>query len=132
MAEDSRDGRFDLGARARSFVYAFAGVATMLRSQPNAWIHALATVLVVLVGFWVGVTREDWLWLILAMSIVWLAEALNTAVEFLADAAVREIHPLVKHAKDVAAAAVLIAAVGAASIGVLVLGPRLLVTLGVW
>ncbi len=132
MADDSRAGRFDLGARARSFAYAFAGVATMLRSQPNAWIHALATVLVVVVGFWVGVTRDDWLWLILAMSIVWLAEALNTAVEFLADAVVREIHPLVKHAKDVAAAAVLIAAVGAASIGVLVLGPRLLVTLGVW
>jgi diacylglycerol kinase (ATP) len=60
------------------------------------------------------------------MMAVWSAEALNTAFEFLADAASPGYHPLVKHAKDVAAGAVLIAAAGAAIIGLLVLGPHVL------
>jgi diacylglycerol kinase (ATP) len=55
---------------------------------------------------------------------VWTAEALNTAFEFLADVASPEFHPLVQHSKDVAAGAVLIAAIGSVVIGILVLGPH--------
>ena len=114
-----------LSGRIRSFGFAFQGVGTMLRSQRNAWLHALATVAVVAAGFALGVSGDGWKWLILAMVSVWGAEALNTALEFLADAARPEDHPLVKKAKDVAAGAVLIAAIGAAIIGALVLGPPL-------
>lgn len=61
--------------------------------------------------------------MILAISIVWTAEALNTAFEFLADAASPEFHPLVRDAKDVAAGAVLVTAIAAATIGVIIFWP---------
>jgi diacylglycerol kinase (ATP) len=64
--------------------------------------------------------------LIVAIVVVWTAEALNTALEFLCDVASPEFHPLVEKAKDVAAGAVLISALGALGIGVLVLMPALL------
>ena len=112
-----------LAGRIRSFGYAFRGVWTMLRSQRNAWIHALATVVVLAAGFALGISVNDWKWLVLAMVSVWGAEALNTALELLADAAKPEFHPLVKQAKDVAAGAVLIAAIGAATVGALIFIP---------
>jgi diacylglycerol kinase (ATP) len=70
-----------------------------------------------------GVLLSDWCWIILAISLVWTAEALNTAFEFLADAASPEFHPLVRNAKDVAAGAVLITAIGAVIIGCIVFWP---------
>ena len=117
---------FEFTGRIRSFAYAFAGIWTMLRSQQNAWIHLAATVLVSALGFILHISTADWCWIVLAIMSVWTAEALNTAFEFLADVASPEFHPLVKHAKDVAAGAVLIAAFGAAVIAVLVLGPHLM------
>lgn len=71
-------------------------------------------------------TAAEWCWIILAIMAVWTAEALNTALEFLADVASPEFHPLVGYAKDVAAGGVLISAIGSALVGILVLGPHLL------
>jgi len=73
----------------------------------------------------VGLSRAEWCWIVLAIVGVWMAEALNTAFEFLCDVASPQFHPMVKHAKDVAAGAVLLCAVGAAIVGVLVFLPRL-------
>jgi diacylglycerol kinase (ATP) len=101
------------------------GVLTLFREQHNAWIHALATLLVVAVGLYFGLSRLEWCALILAVMAVWCAEALNTALELLADASVPERHPLVAKAKDVAAGAVLLTAVGAAIVGAVVLWPYL-------
>jgi diacylglycerol kinase (ATP) len=117
---------FQFTGRIRSFKNAFVGIWTMLRSQQNAWIHLLATIIVVLAGFFFSITSAEWCWITLAIVSVWCAEALNTAFEFLADVASPEFHPLVKKAKDVAAAAVLITALGSVVIGLLVLGPYLL------
>lgn len=114
---------FQFTGRIRSFKFAIAGIWTMLKTQHNAWVHAFATVVVVAAGFFFHVSTSEWCWLVLAIMAVWIAEALNTAFEFLADAASPGFHPLVKHAKDVAAGAVLIAAIGSLIIGVLVLGP---------
>jgi diacylglycerol kinase (ATP) len=116
---------FQFIERVRSFRYAIAGIGTMLRSQHNAWIHAAATAGACVAGFALEISRAEWCWVVSAVVAVWTAEALNTAFEFLADAATPEFHPLVKSAKDVAAAAVLIAAVGATIIGILVFGPHL-------
>ncbi len=98
----------------------------MLKSQHNAWVHACATVAVIVAGLVFGVSSSEWCWLVLAIMAVWTAEALNTAFEFLADVASPEFHPLVKHSKDVAAGAVLISAIGAVVIGLLVLGPHVI------
>lgn len=118
-----------LAARLRSFVYAGRGVVTLLRSQHNAWIHAVATLATLSLAAWLGVPRSDWLVLILAIVAVWAAEAFNTALEFLADAVSPEFHPLVEKAKDVAAGGVLICAAGAAALALLVFGPHLLALL---
>lgn len=125
MAAGPGADRFSLAARARSFGHAFRGVAALLASQHNAWIHALATLAVVGTGALAGLSRLEWSVLVLAIAAVWTAEGLNTALEFLCDAVHPERHPLVGRAKDVAAAAVLVAAAGAAVVGVIVLGPPL-------
>lgn len=115
---------FSFTARLHSFRYALAGLRTLLLTQHNAWLHAAATAVVVVAGLVLGLSRAEWCWLVLAMTLVWMAEAFNTALEFLADAVTQEIHPLILQAKDVAAAAVLIAAIGALVIGLLVFGPH--------
>jgi diacylglycerol kinase (ATP) len=112
-----------LMARGRSVGYAVAGVAHLVRTQPNARIHLGATGAVLALGGVLRVSAGGWCWLIVAMVGVWMAEALNTAVELLADAACPEHHPLIGRAKDVAAGGVLLAAAGAVGIGVLVFGP---------
>jgi diacylglycerol kinase (ATP) len=117
---------FTFHGRIRSVRYALRGIALMLRSQRNAWVHAVATIAVVTLGLLLGVTAAGWCWLVLAMMAVWTAEALNTALELLADVASPDFHPLVAEAKDVAAGAVLLSALGSVVIGVLILGPPLL------
>jgi diacylglycerol kinase (ATP) len=114
-----------LRARAQSFADAGAGLAYVLASQHNARIHALASVAVVAAGLALGVSRLEWCALLAAIAMVWAAEALNTALETLADAVAPGRDPGVGRAKDAAAGAVLAAAIGAAGIGLLVLGPHL-------
>lgn len=112
-------------SRPDSFRHAFAGWWYVLRSQRNAWIHALATVLAVGVGAWLGLDRLSWGLILVAIALVWLAEFINTALEAVVDLASPNQNPLAKVGKDVGAAAVLIAAGAAVIIGLLVLGPPL-------
>ena len=89
-----------------------------------------ATMLVIAAGIWLGLSRYEWAILLLVIGIVWIAEFLNTALEAILDIASPERHPLARIAKDVGAAAVLIAAVVAVAVGLLILGPPLLAKLG--
>lgn len=114
-----------LKGRLKSFKCAIKGVAVMIQSQHNAWIHALATVVVCAAGVFFGLSRSEWCWIVVAIVVVWMAEALNTAFEFLADFASPTFHPIAGKAKDVAAGAVLIAAIGSAVIGILIFGPHI-------
>ena len=114
---------FSLADRARSFRYAFAGVAYMLRSQHNAWLHLTITVLVCLAGWWLGISAADWRWLVVAIVLVWVAETMNTAFEYVCDVVSPEFHVSVAKAKDIAAGAVLICAGGSALIGILTFWP---------
>jgi diacylglycerol kinase len=119
-----------LTGRLRSFAHAFRGIATLLGTQPNARIHALATIAVVAVGMLFRLSLAEWTLIALAILCVWMAEALNTSIEFLVDLASPEVHPLAGKAKDVAAAAVLIAASGSVVVGALVFAPHVLRVLG--
>ncbi len=116
---------FTLTARLHSFKYAITGIRILLFTQHNAWIHGLATVAVGLLGLYLDVTPSEWCWLVLAITLVWTAEGFNTALELLADASFPNHHPLVGQAKDVAAGAVLLAAIGAIVIGMIIILPYL-------
>jgi diacylglycerol kinase len=111
--------------RLKSLAHALRGVDHLLRTQPNARLHLLVAAVVCAVGVYFGLSRAEWLWVSVAIVLVWSAEAFNTALEQLADALHPARHPGIGRAKDVAAAAVLIAAVGAAVIGILVFVPHL-------
>jgi len=112
--------------RAHSFRYAFSGWWFVIRTQHNAWIHTLVSILVVLLSLWLDISRQDWAVIILAITMVWAAEFLNTALEAVVDLASRqEYHELARVGKDVGAAAVLIAAGSSVLIGLLILGPPL-------
>lgn len=117
---------FSLAARARGFVYAWRGLVYLTTTQHNAWIHLTAAALVVAAGLHFKIDRWEWAWLIVAIGLVLAAEAMNTAVEVLADTLAPEFNPGIGRAKDVAAGAVLILAVTAALIGILVFLPHLL------
>jgi diacylglycerol kinase (ATP) len=109
--------------RIQSFGYAFQGILVLLKTQPNARIHAFATVIVCAAGFLLGFTRSEWCWIVLAICAVWTAEAFNTAFELLADAASPDYHPLVKKGKDAAAGAVLVSALSSVIIGLIIILP---------
>lgn len=112
--------------RIRSVRFAVNGIATMMRSQHNAWLHAAATIVVIALGLTLRLSTAEWCWIVLAVMSVWTAEALNTAVEFLTDVASPDYHPTAGKAKDVAAGAVLIAALGAVAIAALIFVPHVL------
>ena len=116
----------EIYSRISSFKYAFEGWWYVLRTQHNAWIHAVLTIAVVIVGLWVELPLRDWAVLVLTFMAVWMAEFMNTALEAIVDMVQPEQHPLAKIAKDVAATAVLVGAIGAVIIGLLLLGPPLI------
>jgi diacylglycerol kinase (ATP) len=112
-------------SRLHAFGYAFRGWWYVLRTQRNAWIHALLTTLVILLAFWLKIPLRDWAILLILIAMVWTAEFINTALEAVVDLASPQHHPLAKVGKDVGAAAVLIAALTSMLVGLLVLGPPL-------
>lgn len=116
-------------SRLRSFQSALSGLGSVLRGEPNARIHGVAALAVILAGFWLDVSRLEWCWLVAAIAAVFAAESLNSALESLADTVHPDPHPGVGRAKDAAAGAVLVVAFAAALVGLLVLGPRLLARL---
>ncbi|MGD9091542.1 MAG: diacylglycerol kinase family protein [Anaerolineales bacterium] len=110
--------------RARSFRYAFAGWWFVIRTQRNAWIHAIVSIIVVVISIWLRIDPWEWAVIVLAIAMVWTAEFINTALEAVVDlASEQQQHRLAKVGKDVGAAAVLIAALSSVIIGLLILGP---------
>lgn len=118
--------KFSLAGRFRSFRFAFLGLRYLLSSEHNARLHLLATVAVVSLGSVLRLSFNEWRWLLLAIALVWIAEAFNTALERLGDAVTIEHNPNIGRAKDVAATAVLMASLASALIGLTVFGPHLL------
>lgn len=116
---------FTFSGRLRCVRWALRGIGLMLATQHNAWLHAVATLAVCLLAAWLRLAPLEWCAVVGAIVAVWTAEALNTALELLADVASPAFHPLVEKAKDVAAGAVLISAMGAAAVAALLLLPKL-------
>ena len=116
---------FSIHRRLRSFGYALQGAKALLVSQHNAWIHVAATVAVVIAGYLCRVSKSDWALLVVAIALVWLAEAMNTGLEFLADEVSEEKRERIGNAKDIAAFGVLVSATAAVVIGSIVFLPHL-------
>jgi diacylglycerol kinase (ATP) len=114
-----------IAARVRSFGHALRGGVTLLKTQANARIHLVVTLAVVVAGAYWRISAGEWVALSLACGGVWTAEAFNTALEFLADEVSLERREGIKRVKDVAAFAVLVAAVASVGVGVAVFGPRI-------
>jgi diacylglycerol kinase len=110
--------------RHKSFKYAFRGIGTLLKTQMNARIHLFALITVLAAGFISGLSLGEWALIALAVAMVLSAEAMNSALEFLADHTAPEWHDSVQKAKDLAAGSVLIAAAGALAVGLLVFLPH--------
>ena len=109
----------------KSFSYAFKGLRDLLSTQPNARIHLFLTVGAVTTGFILKLSGIEWVALMLTIAMVLAAEAFNTALEYLTDLASPEFHPLAGKVKDVAAAGVLITAIGAVLVGLILFLPKL-------
>jgi diacylglycerol kinase len=109
-----------------SFGHAFAGIGHGLRTQANLRIHILAAIGVVIAGLLLQISVIEWAVLVVTIMIVMSAELFNTAIEAVTDRVGNEQHPLSRIAKDTAAGAVLIGAIGAVIVGLLIFGPRLL------
>ena len=111
--------------RLRSFGHAFRGLTICFRTQANARIHALATVLMVALGFALKLAAWEWCAVSLSIASVWAAECFNTAMEGAVDLVSPERRPLAGRIKDLAAGAVLAAAIGAMAVGAIIFGPKL-------
>ncbi len=114
---------FNLKRRLLSFKYAAKGFKWAFATQANLWIHLCATILVIIGGWYFKVTQIEWIILILCIVAVFTVEFINTAIEWLVDSIYKEQHVTAGKIKDVAAAAVLMVAIGAAVIGVIVFYP---------
>ncbi len=126
MKEDkSLKNKFSIKKRVKSFSYAFRGIYFMLKSQHNAWIHFAITFIVIIAGWMMDVSSIEWCFLIFAIGFVLSAEAFNTAIEELTNLVSPEQNPKAGIIKDVAAGAVLIAAIVAAIIGLIIFLPKI-------
>ncbi len=112
--------------RAQSFTHAFRGLRLFFMTTPNAWIHIFAVVVVVIAGFYFEVSSFEWLALVLAIGLVFTAEAFNTAIEIDINLTSPEYHPYARDTKDVAAGAVFLAALISVIVGLIVFIPKIL------
>ena len=115
----------DLKKFIKSMGFALKGIATMVKNENNARIHLIATLLVTALGFYFSLTSSEWLWIATAIALVWILEALNTAIEALVDLVSPQFHPLAGKAKDVAAGAVLLGAISAVVVGGIIFLPKI-------
>ncbi len=113
-----------LKKRIDSFRYAFEGLFDLFRSEVNAWIHLAAAFFATAAGFYFSISTTEWCLVIFAIVLVLSAEAFNTALEHLTNLVSPDYHILAKRTKDVAAAAVLMLAFGAAMVGFLIFAPK--------
>lgn len=115
---------FSIISRMKSFQFAFSGLVRLMYTEHNAWLHALATAIVIFLGCWKQVSSTEWVALVIVIGLVWIAELFNTCVEKMMDLLWPQPDDRVRAIKDMAAAAVLIAALVALATGLIIFLPR--------
>lgn len=117
---------FSFSKRIRSFGYAFQGIKTLIRDEHNSRIHVCFMAAVIIAGVLFGISATEWCLVCICFGMVLMAEAMNSAIEAIADLVMPDRHPIIKKAKDVAAAGVLFTAIAAAATGLIIFIPYLL------
>lgn len=117
---------FNFRKRLRSFKYAFNGIRLLITKEHNAWIHCFVAVCVVIAGILLGISKMEWIAVVIVIGAVLAAEAVNSAMEAIADFVSPEYSEAIKRAKDLAAGAVLLMAIAAAIIGGIIFFPKLI------
>jgi diacylglycerol kinase (ATP) len=126
MEQPFSDRNLSLRARGSSFGYAFEGLRSFFRSEPNAWIHLLATILVFVLMLLLPMKPVEIILILIVTGMVWCAELFNTAIEKMADLITKERHPSIKFIKDIAAGAVLVGALTAFITGGIIFIPKII------
>jgi diacylglycerol kinase (ATP) len=114
-----------LKKRIKSIAVALQGIAVFFKTQVNAWIHLMASVVACVTGYVLKIEKWEWCCVVFAITLVFVTELLNTALEFLTDLASPSVHPLAKKVKDIGAGAVLVASITALVIAGLIFLPKL-------
>lgn len=108
--------KFSIKERIKSFGYAFNGIKTLIVEEHNARIHVLGAIVAIVLGIVLEITVAEWLWVVLAIALVFITEMINTAIEAICDEVTEERRPAIRKSKDVAAGAVLVAAIFAVTV----------------
>lgn len=117
---------FSWKARGASFSFAFRGLVALFRTEHNARLHGGLTASALLLSILLHISKTEWLLLLIAMTLVWITEIMNTAIEKAMDFISKEKHPQIALVKDLAAAAVLLSAVAALIIGTIIFLPKII------
>ncbi|MBV4356642.1 diacylglycerol kinase family protein [Pinibacter aurantiacus] len=121
-----QDKSFSIAARLKAFSYAFNGIVNFVKYEHNAWLHFIATVAIVAFSFYMKISGAEWIAILLCIGFVWAMELINTAIEKIMDHLHPEMHLNVKLIKDMAAGAVLIAAIISFIIALIIFIPKFL------
>ena len=122
----NRSEGFSLLSRLRSFHYAFRGIGWAFRLEHNLWIHTLAAAAAVVMGFLLQISALEWIVIVIVIAGVFVSELFNSAIESLVDLCSPGLDERAGRIKDMAAGAVLIAALGALATGLIIFVPKLL------
>jgi len=125
MEKKDKQG-FSVKKRISSFGYAFNGFKILFKEEHNARIHLIVSVFVIAAGLFFDITATEWLFIIFAIALVFSLEIINSALENLADAVSQDYNELIKKAKDLSAAAVLLSATASVVIGIIIFLPKIL------
>jgi diacylglycerol kinase (ATP) len=118
--------KFSIRKRLASFKYAFSGLGSLIKHEHNARLHLLAALLVIAMGFILGISRAEWMILVIIIAMVFITEILNSAIESLADFVSPQYSEIIKRVKDYCAAAVLIAAITSVVVGLIIFLPKVI------
>lgn len=120
------NNKIGIQKRIKSFGFAFTGIFELVKSEPNAQIHLVASVCAITASIWLNISKTEWCIILIAIAIVWAAEGFNTCVEKLVDHLFIEVHETARIVKDISAGAVLICAIAAFIVGLIIFLPKII------
>jgi len=126
MLQNMNTGRNGINKRIRSFGFAFKGIWDLIKSEPNARIHLIATICAIILGFSLLISRFEWCIILIVIALVWAAEAFNTVIEKIVDHLFSDYHETARITKDISAGAVLICSIAALICGLIIFLPKLI------